>query len=385
MSKRLFLLLAVAVAFARHVRAADDVIVVSQTCMSVSCQGEVGRYAADGTLLDSQQFDSARQEYVTDMAFDADRNLYLLDQSRGRIFGTDLVERGRLATKKELLNSITFDASGNAYLGVFNLTKKRLKKFDARGRVVAEYKTPFPVYSADLAADQCTLFYVSDPRGPQDVHRYNVCAKAPLPDFGRVSAPAVVQIRILPDSGLLVAGHTSIQRYNPTGLLIRSWDLLGDDFWRSVSISADGASFWAVTRREVVRFRISTGESAEQFVTPYEETVGVIATDEWRAASSTPGRPLSPVDLVAILSGFGQIQLTWKDRSDDETSFSLEYQIRNEGWKPLGDVSPNTTAVSVTVPKNVLVYRFRLRAFNSHGASGYSNVAQVPEPSYQDF
>jgi hypothetical protein len=48
-------------------------------------------------------------------------------------------------------------------------------------------------------------------------------------------------------------------------------------------------------------------------------------------------------------------------------------------------VGANVTGVIVTVPNNVLVYSFRLRAFNDLGASGYSNIASVPEPEYQDF
>jgi hypothetical protein len=364
---------------------AGEVIVASQSCAATVCQAEAGAYTPTGEPLRSSTFESARQEYVTDMALDADQNLYLLDQVRGRIFDRELEPKGRLSGRKELLNTITFDASGNAYVGVFNLTKRRLRKFDSRGMMVAEYKTPFTVYSADLASDQCTLYYIADPRGPQIVHRYNVCAKSALSDFGRISAPNVIQIRLLPDGGILVAGHSEVQRYAATGQLIKSYDLAGSDYWRSISITADRESFWAATRREIVRFDLTTGESREQFVTPFEETTGVVASDEWRAASSTPGRPLSPIDLVATLTPEARIQLQWTDRASDEKGFSLEYQVRDEGWKPLGDVGANVTGVIVTVPNNVLVYSFRLRAFNDLGASGYSNIASVPEPEYQDF
>lgn len=364
---------------------AEEVIVVSQTCASVSCDAEVGVYAPDGTQLDAVHFDAMPQEFSTDVAFDADRNIYVLDGVRARIFDPSLDDQGRLGGKKELLNSIVFDSADQAYVGVYNFTKKRLRKYDSRGLSVAQYKTPFTVYSADLAADQCTLYYVADPRGPQTVHRYNVCAGTPLSDFGQIVAPNVLQIRLLPDGGLLVAGHTSVQRYDASARQVTAYDLAGSDYWRAISITGDQTAFWAATRHALVKFDLATGDALEQFTTSLTETVGVAVRGEWRAAASTPGRPVSPVDLVAKLTPDAKIELTWADRADDESGYELEYQVRDDAFKPLGTVGANTTRVIVTVPNNVLVYTFRVRAFNAKGVSGYSNTARVPEPDYEHF
>ena len=366
-----------AAAIAAHGQSSHPLIVATQTCSSSSnCETKVDRYDLDGNGSQPITFPAPRQDYFTDLGLALDRSLFVLDYTRGRLYSPDGVEKPRLNTRKELLNSVTFDASGNAYVGVFNFGKSTLKKFDSRHLLVTQYKTKHPVYAIDLSDDQCTLYYTSDPRGAQVVHRYNVCAKQNMSDWGTISSFEVNQIHLLPDGGMLVAASSEVLRLSPGAMVLRRYDIGGDDHWNSVSLSADQKSVWASTINGVAQFDLETGRLLKEVATG-SRVVGFTLEDGWHAAANTEGRPNAPTDLHVTLTDDGKMQLAFHDNSLDETGFNIEYRINEGSYIYLGTVAPNRALVTVTGFKHARLYTFRVQAFNDKGVSGYSNEASL--------
>lgn len=90
-----------------------------------------------------------------------------------------------------------------------------------------------------------------------------------------------------------------------------------------------------------------------------------------------PANP--PSDLTAAAASSSQINLTWNDNSADEDGFEI-HRCQGVGctsFTAIASVGANVATYTNTgLPANTL-YRYRVRAFNGGGASGYSNEAEA--------
>jgi hypothetical protein len=89
-------------------------------------------------------------------------------------------------------------------------------------------------------------------------------------------------------------------------------------------------------------------------------------------------RPAAPSSLAVTSGGKGSASLNWADNSTNEESFAVERSTSMSG----GYIQVATVAANVrTYTDNTLfrktTYFYRVRAANSGGKSGYSNVASV--------
>ena len=87
--------------------------------------------------------------------------------------------------------------------------------------------------------------------------------------------------------------------------------------------------------------------------------------------------PAAPSNLTATAVSTSQINLSWTDNSNNETGFKIE---RCQGSSCTNFVQIATTAANATTFSNTGLarntrYRYRVRAFNAVGNSGYSNIA----------
>jgi chitodextrinase len=89
-----------------------------------------------------------------------------------------------------------------------------------------------------------------------------------------------------------------------------------------------------------------------------------------------PGVPAAPSDLVAVAVSSTDIQLTWKDNSDNETNFLLE-RLSNGTFVQFNMRGSNVTSFRVTGLTPGTQYTFRVRAKNTAGNSGYTNNASA--------
>jgi fibronectin type 3 domain-containing protein len=86
--------------------------------------------------------------------------------------------------------------------------------------------------------------------------------------------------------------------------------------------------------------------------------------------------PVPPSALAASSQKSGQIRLTWKDDSDDESSFKIESRkAPSSDWNHLDEVALGVTQYLHLDRKAGDTYTYRVRSCNASGCSEYSNEA----------
>jgi len=95
-------------------------------------------------------------------------------------------------------------------------------------------------------------------------------------------------------------------------------------------------------------------------------------------ASTLPDPPFAPTSLMATASSNTQINLTWTDNSSNEEGFKIERKLSSAViYTQVATVSANVTSFSNTGLTTNTGYSYRVRAYNTSGNSGYSNVASA--------
>ncbi|MGI9168526.1 MAG: hypothetical protein ACR2G5_19430 [Pyrinomonadaceae bacterium] len=89
-------------------------------------------------------------------------------------------------------------------------------------------------------------------------------------------------------------------------------------------------------------------------------------------------RPAAPASLIATNIGKGQVALSWADRSDNEDRFIVERSgSPTGGFLEVGISQANVSTYTDNTVFRKKTYYYRVRAINSGGKSGYSNVASL--------
>ncbi len=106
-----------------------------------------------------------------------------------------------------------------------------------------------------------------------------------------------------------------------------------------------------------------------------------VAQIGWTAAVPKPA-PTPPAGLIASGSSPSQVSLIWQDTSNVEDGFQIERRGGSSAeYSQIGVVSRNTTGFTDAGALPNTAYAYRARAFNSTGASSYSNEATVVTPT----
>lgn len=92
--------------------------------------------------------------------------------------------------------------------------------------------------------------------------------------------------------------------------------------------------------------------------------------------ASPPG-PAAPSDLVATVVSTAQVNLSWSDRSGNETAFVVERKALNGNYAVLAQVGGNVTSYPDTSVGANTTYVYRVKATNAWGGSEYSNQASA--------
>ncbi len=98
-----------------------------------------------------------------------------------------------------------------------------------------------------------------------------------------------------------------------------------------------------------------------------------------------PATPAAPTSLAAQAASTSAINLSWQDNSTNETSFRVE-QLVGGGYQEVQVLTAGSTHVQIIGLAPGTAYTFRVRAANTAGYSGYSNLASAvttaaPPPS----
>lgn len=88
--------------------------------------------------------------------------------------------------------------------------------------------------------------------------------------------------------------------------------------------------------------------------------------------------PIEPGSLVASTLSAASIRVTWLDNSDDEDGFRVERSLATDtGFEEIATIEPDVVMLDDTDLSADTPYYYRVMAFNTAGASVYSNVASA--------
>jgi len=87
-------------------------------------------------------------------------------------------------------------------------------------------------------------------------------------------------------------------------------------------------------------------------------------------------KPVAPSNLTAQAVSSSQIDLTWKDNSDNETGFKIE-ENSGGGFSQVDTVGAGITHYHRTGRASNTNYQYRVRAYNASGNSAYTNTANA--------
>jgi hypothetical protein len=83
--------------------------------------------------------------------------------------------------------------------------------------------------------------------------------------------------------------------------------------------------------------------------------------------------PALPTNITATAAAYNNINLTWKDNSNNETGFEVYRSTSLAGtYNIVGTAAANTTAFSDTTLSPSTTYYYKLQAINKYGNSGLS-------------
>ena len=92
--------------------------------------------------------------------------------------------------------------------------------------------------------------------------------------------------------------------------------------------------------------------------------------------------PAAPSNLQAQATSVSSIVLAWTDNSDNENTFIIERSLTEDGgFAQIGATGANGTGYEDTGLMPGTSYYYRIKAKNSNGDSGYSNIAGATTPA----
>ena len=108
---------------------------------------------------------------------------------------------------------------------------------------------------------------------------------------------------------------------------------------------------------------------------------GGVRRDYFTLVKGTTGSPpAAPSALAASALSSSQISLSWTDHAGDETGFQIERSTNGVDFSLAGTAGANATGYTDSGLSAGTSYWYRVRAINTYGQSGYSNVATATTP-----
>ncbi len=100
--------------------------------------------------------------------------------------------------------------------------------------------------------------------------------------------------------------------------------------------------------------------------------------DDSGPTKSSGAKPAAPSTLGAASIGASHIELVWKDNSANESGFKVERSTgASTTFKVIAGLGENITTFTDSLLEPATLYKYRVKAFNNSGNSGYSNMLSV--------
>ena len=93
--------------------------------------------------------------------------------------------------------------------------------------------------------------------------------------------------------------------------------------------------------------------------------------------SAPPAIPTAPTSLALTVKSSSQINLSWSDKSSNETGFKIERSTDGVTYTQIATVGASVKTFSNTGLTTKTKYYYRVRAYNAGGNSAYTNVASA--------
>lgn len=123
---------------------------------------------------------------------------------------------------------------------------------------------------------------------------------------------------------------------------------------------------------------LSTGYSSYGSVGRYriEASLGAVTDDDPPPPAEPPS---APTGLGAVAGADGTVTVSWTDTATDETGFEIERQTQNRKnqWNALWSTQVGAGVEALSDAPGSGTFRYRVRAFNAAGTSGYTEWVQV--------
>ncbi|HYL93411.1 MAG TPA: choice-of-anchor D domain-containing protein [Alphaproteobacteria bacterium] len=87
--------------------------------------------------------------------------------------------------------------------------------------------------------------------------------------------------------------------------------------------------------------------------------------------------PTAPTNLTATTQGTTTINLSWADKSNNETGFYIERSTNGVSWFRIATVGANVTTYADNGLARRTTYYYRVQAYNANGVSAYTNTANA--------
>lgn len=113
-------------------------------------------------------------------------------------------------------------------------------------------------------------------------------------------------------------------------------------------------------------------------VTARLSSSGGAATSNIANATTLQAVPATPANLKVSVISSSQLNLIWNDNATNETGYELQQSPDGTNFSPVAGATnlvSNTASYAATGLTPNTLYYYRVRAFNSAGSSGFSNIA----------
>ncbi len=190
---------------------------------------------------------------------------------------------------------------------------------------------------------------------------HSLASTLSVPD---VTPPNALQVSNPTTSSLTLGWNDNSD--NETGFRIER-QTEGSSTWVHVKNTAANATSWT-----------NVGLTADTTYTYRVRAFNADGATAWsnQASNTTLSPPSVPTDVSVINPTPSSLTVTWTDASDDETGFRIERQTQGSGtWLHVKNTNPNETSWTNFALAADTTYTFRVRAFNTVGASVWTPEA----------
>lgn len=218
-------------------------------------------------------------------------------------------------------------------------------------------------------------------------HCYTDSPKAP---YGLNTNSSLTQT-----TGVLLSGFVPELRFQARTDLEAGFDFLyaeasADDgeTWTGLELTLTGKQEWNEYAVSLGRFygrsvRLRFRLASDDVVTAQGVWLDDIEITGSRLVATATTAPAAPSALKAVSLSAAQVDLSWSDHSNDETSFRIERRAGQGAYALLADVGADFTSYSDTQVVANTLYTYRVRASNAAGDSPAvvgNSVLTLPDP-----